>query len=304
MTGYGLDQRDITLRVTIGGQMFVLDRQSARPGSGIFRIHKNGLSGFEAPEHRNTTAENAQVHGSYLEDQRITEREIKIKFDIVDYANTEKLRLGLLSAMRPAAEVTVDVIRAGQNRSIDGYITGSPRFAQATLYDFVTVTLTILCPVPFFRDTIIRTIAYRQVVPLWAYPLSPMVGVGVTAGMQILVTSKDLQNTGDVPSGIIATITANAGPVSKPGIILDRQPGEEYIQLMDVLPYKSTAVISTLPRRMMIQVDGLDHFMFDRDSTFFSLPLGISTLRLTAETPEDMDSATAQVQYYQYYMGV
>ena len=61
-------------------------------------------------------------------------------------------------------------------------------------------------------------------------------------------------------------------------------------------------VISTVKGQKSIYLNGQRHFNFHCDSTFFSLPVGVSDVTVTAESGgEYMD---AQVEYTPLYFGI
>ncbi len=256
--------------------------------------------GLEAGEYRLILSENALLDGARVDGLRVLPRTVKLVFDVVCDDPDGVHRASLLSFFHPAADGVMTVTRSGCRRQI-GCRVSALSFRQQTAYQPLRVSVTLLCPDPFFTDAEDKTASIDTVAPLLSFPLTSLKGSGVSGSAVTRSYDVVIDNTGDLPIGVRAVFTVlsgKTGSVQNPGIAC----GGEGVKLLDTLTAGDEVTVSTCPGSKKILKNGKNTYLFSRTSIFFEIPAGKSTVSFTADSGKTLLSGT--VSYRCRYLGI
>jgi len=261
------------------------------------KLVERGFSGYSSTGFDVKVASYASNVGGYAQRRRFAEREIELVFEIVGGTDDE-IRRRLITMMNPMAECTLDIEMFGVRRVIEVIPNEEAVFDRATFYDSTEVTLRFISPSVFFKDHEGRKVRFHDSCPMLTFPMSFMAGAGTVAGIFRTTDKTTIENPGDYECGIVAVIKAAGGDVVGPGISC----GQYFIKCPITLSDGDEIVIDTRPKMKNIYKNGERSFNFDKNSTFFTLPAGESTLRVTSDSGgEFMD---AYVEFTPLYFGM
>ncbi|MBP3379154.1 MAG: phage tail family protein [Clostridia bacterium] len=274
-----------------GGKSFEIS-----PDSPV-KLLAGGLSGFDSTGFEVKITPYASLFGGYASTRRLAERELSITAEI-DRLCSNGLRREIMSMLDPQKEGELDVTLFGVHRKISVIPCGTPTFERATLGDHVIMTLHFIAPAVFFSDISKKRAEYYCAMPLLTFPMNFTAEGGVTTGLYGKTDHATLDNSGDTECGIAAIIVANGGQVVSPTVSL----GEKFIRCPFILEDGDVLAIDTRPAMKNIYLNGERCFIFDRNSTFFTLPSGESVVNITAESGGEY--IDARVEYAPLYFGV
>lgn len=283
----------ITLTITIGDERITIAKDS------VYRLLNDGISGIESADCEAVLTEYAAMDGGYLDAVRIPPRTISVSFAIDDKRQTEELRKKLIAMFSPKKRGVLTVDRGNRRRKIAFYLANRPEFSQPNIIqDRLRVTLTLICPDPYFEDVNATTVNFMKAAPLLTFPFNSLAGVGITAGVLIVTDRVTLVNDGDVPVGIVCDITANGGTVTNPKISMNGQ----YVRVIKTMEIGDSLSIDTNKGNKNIYFNGESQFIFDRTSVFFELPVGENEIVISADA--GVKDAKASFTYSFKYLGV
>ena len=266
------------------------------PSSGAHLI-ENGLSGFSSVGFDVSLCSYASQSGGYAQKRRFAEREMKISFEIErDY--NKALTRRLVSLLDPRKDCEIDITLGEVRRKITAIPCDEPVFSRPTFSDSTEVTLFFTAPSVFFRSHNEIASRLREKRGLLTFPMNFTASAGLTSGVFFTHGSAEIENPGDSECGLIITITACDGRVEKPAVHL----GDRYILCPLTLDIGDTLVIDTRPRLKNIYLNGERCFIFDKRSSFFSLPVGRSTVSVTCESGQE--NADTVIEFTPLYYGV
>ncbi|MHB1155057.1 MAG: phage distal tail protein [Eubacteriales bacterium] len=281
----------ITFTLELGGRILTISKKS------VFRLIN--YDGIEATDISVVVASNGSVDGGYLQSVRIEPRPISINFAVDDSSRTEELRKWLIKYFTLKEQGTLNVSRGEVTRVINFNIATKPEFKQNNIIDDkLIVSVSLLCPDPYFYDVVTDKVRFLTYTPIGTFPITSMSGVGVTTGFMTVTDTVEVLNDGDAPVGVVCEITAFGGSVINPKIMCNGI----YVRVLRVMNPNEVVKIDTRERRKNIYVDGEAQFIFDRTSVFFSLPVGVNTL--TIEADSGLTNASTVITYTLKYFGV
>lgn len=293
-----------TVKMISGGKICEFSR-----ASGIF---PTSLKGAASIDQTVTLASSAQLDGSFVQATRIERRTLTLTLQPLRRDAWKAFRRQLTELFPPHEPVRLVVSRDGSSRSISGYLNGRVEIEEGTGWVDKRVALTITCPQPFFEDEAEQEIAFRQIVPLFSFPLSSFVSesyneitetnertvAGTATGMMVTTDARYLVNNGEAEIGIRARIEAFAGPVVNPSI----SDGTRTVRALATLEVGDVLEISTVPGEKYVRLNGENYMFFDKSSIFFAMPKGVS--EITVDADEGLDNARSAVYYRRKYGGV
>ncbi len=281
----------ITFTIELGSRILTISKTS------VFRLIK--YDGIEATDISVSVASNGSVDGGYLQSVRIEPRSISISFAIDDRSRTEELRKWLIKYFTPKEQGTLTVSRGEVTRQIDFIIAEKPEFNQNNIIeDRLILNVSLLCPDPYFYDVVTDMVRFLTYTPIGTFPITSISGVGLTTGFMTVTDTVEIVNDGDAPVGVVCEIMAFGGSVTNPKIMCNG----EYVRVLRIMAPNEVVKIDTRERRKNIYVDGVSQFIFDRTSVFFSLPVGVNTLTVAADS--GLTNASTVITYTLKYFGV
>ncbi len=256
-----------------------------------------GISGIAAAEFDVDIQSNGSLDGGYISGARISQRTLTITTH-TGFENAEELRSRMIHMLRPHEDTIVTVTREGVTRWTTGRML-EPRIEEENMYQPSRITLTIACPLPYFRDPddFGEDIAQHldKVVMPFVVPPSGFVVAALSQRQNVSLT-----NAGDVACGLRARIEIN-GPVTAPGII--NTGTGEYIRLLGSFSSGDVIEISTETKAKSVRLNG-ENIMhrLDRASTFFGLSVGANGVRYSAD--DGYNNMSMFLFYTPLYLGV
>lgn len=302
-----LDRRrnpTLRLRLRLGGRVIRIG------GSGTpYQLLASGLEGVESAEAAPVFRENAQLDGSYLTAARVPGRDITVTFEIADHANREALRRELISFFAPKAEGELKITRGSVTRSVSCRLSGRVSFLQETLSHYIRVRVPLFCADPYFYDDTVSAGLTRTADGLVTFPLTLTQEAGLTAGMPASSDKITVDNRGDTETGFLLTLSVGPGNgvsaaecrAVNPCIAPEGADGV-HIRVLTTLYAGDVLTVCTVPGQKAIYKNGERCMLFDRESSFFSLPVGRNVMALSADTLDGVLSASAA--YRLRYFGV
>ena len=273
------------------------DRSFEISPTGAAHLVEGGLGGFDAAGFDVTICPYAFQSGGYAQTRRFSERELSLTFELDSAAADETRRL-IISMLDPAKDCTLDVTLGGVHRTITAIPCDEPVFSRPTFSSGTEVTLFFAAPSVFFCGAEQSSLRFRECVPLLTFPLNIMAGAGTTSGLFRVNGHGTLVNPGDGECGAVITVTARGGSVVSPCVTL----GDEFIRCPLTLSDGDELVIDTRPKMKNITLNGERCFVFDKQSTFFSLPAGESEVGFEADSGGEF--ADTVISFTPIYYGV
>lgn len=287
-----MSNKSITLTLLFGNETITIAKNS------VYRLLAGGLHGVSAADYLVSLDESALIDGGYVSAEKFLPRNINIAFSVTDLKNSETYREYLVSTINPLKAGTLIIGRSGVTRKINFKVQGAPTFEQNNIFvDRLHVYLNLVCPDPWFHDVSESEADFVETVPLLTFPFNSIQGAGITAGTIHRSTSTTVNNTGDAPTGVTVTIVAN-DTVTNPYV----QLGTQKITANCVMDTNDKIQFSTVSGAKDIRLNGAQVLNYSRQSVFFDLPLGKSTIEVGAKSGAKSMSAT--VRYALKYLGV
>lgn len=286
----------ITLTLNIGGAVKTIEH------GGQLRLIS--VSGLEASDCVCDMQSYAQLDGGYVSSYRVSPRKIDITFgiydQITDMGTVETLRRSLISFFDPHKTGLLTVTRTGVTREIDFRINGRVEFKQENIHSkYPQVSVQLICADPYFRDVDAQVIPFREYAPLLSFPYTYALGVGMTSGIATTSDSFTLTNAGDVDAGVVITIDCYGGAVLNPCVTHE---SGAYVKVLRSCAMGEVITIDTRRGRKGIYVGDDAIFAFDPASGFFSIPVGDSSLTVSADA--NVGNASISASFCRYYLGV
>lgn len=293
-----------TVKIKTRGKTIVFDETS-----GLLPVAVDGIASAD-PEVKISNL--AQLDGGYIESDKISKRIIMITVVPINRQAVEKLRANLIDTIVPHEDAELFITRNGRTRSIKGRLSNQITVATSKANWTRSYKLSFVCPQPYLLDEEEQEIVFRQVVPLFTFPLSSFVVesynpitetnertvAGTVTGMMVTTDSRYLINGGDTEIGIRAELEAYAGTVINPWI----SDGNNKVRVLCQMEVGDVLTISTVPGEKYVKLNGVNFMFFDRNSSFFSVPVGVSEISVGADS--GTDNLRSRVTYRRKYSGV
>ncbi|MBR5252276.1 MAG: phage tail family protein [Clostridia bacterium] len=266
------------------------------PNSAV-KLLAGGLRGFDSTGFDVKITPYASLNGGYPSVRRFGERELSITAEIDSVAGEEEKRR-IVSMLDPTSEGVLDVSLFGVHRRISVIPCGKPVFERPVSGGPIVMTLYFVSPAVFFSDSSKKRADFYCAVPLLSFPMNFTTESGITTGLYGKTDHEELNNSGDTDCGFVVTIVAHGGNVENPSISL----GDKQVRCPVTLYDGDVLVIDTRRGMKNITLNGERCFKFTRDSVFFTLPRGESTVSIRADLGGEYIDAS--LEYTPMYYGV
>lgn len=258
------------------------------------------VSGTESAEPDVQMVQKAYSDGSYITRDAVVRRIVSVQVVPINIDNAIEKAQAIIDFIVPHETYTITVYRNGRVRSIKGILNDDIGKKKSGVYWTNIYTIEFVCAEPFWQDAEDQVVPFWQVVPLLSFPLTFWAGAGTVTGMLVSGSKRYISNRGASSFGVVATIQARAGRVVNPTIRLD---ASTFVRVLVDMQPGDVVTISTVPGEKYILLNGEKYMRFDRMSTFFQIPKGVS--EISVESEEDtIDNVSAQVVYRNLYSGV
>lgn len=283
-----MDIKQVTMTFESGGKQLTIGSDT------LYGI--TYVEGLEASDVTISMTPIAQYDGSTVSKVRIEPRPIHIEVEYPAASDTEEIRHWLQSFFVPKNEGKLSVNYCGTERKIN-YYCSRLKDNRVNIFSPLAFAVDLTCPDPWFYDAEEHESNMVQTVPLLTFPFNSVQSVGITTGTTWRSEETEIHNTGDTEIGIVVEVVAN-GPMADPYIML----GTQRVQAQCSLQANDVVEFSTVPLKKGISLNGVGNIKYYRDSEFFSVPIGTSTLQVGAASGGA--NATATIRYSFKYMGV
>lgn len=245
------------------------------------------------------TKEYAFLDGAKITSSKTNKKPIIVTFYIDKDA--EKARIALYRVVQPSKFIRLRYKNGTRNVYIDGMVEQMPiDFFEKKQF----VTISILCPDPFFRDANSHTENINKVTNLFEFPFA-IAEEGIEFGTYENVKEIFLENKGDIPTGMQIEIHAT-GTVRNP--IITNVVDKSFFKLNYALNAGDVVYISTYRGKKTVKVfkGGKYENIFNtiaEGSTWLQLSVGTSVYMYDADA-DDEKYMTVKFIYQNLYRGV
>lgn len=256
------------------------------------------ITGLEGSSYTIHKADSNQ-DGMVVTGKKIEPREIIISGDIKKNSNETLNREELISFFNPRYTGELTINRNNINRKIQ-YEVSSLNFKTSNLYGYIVFDLLLECNNPLFSsiDNYGKNIAL--ITPQFAFPLAIPTGRGSIMGYKTYKNEAILNNDGDFETGLEMTIIASRGEVTNPKLELSTG---NFIEIITSMNKGDTLKINTNNRKKSVMLNGENIInKINRKSTFFSLPVGTTTIKYSSE--EGYTNMDVNIYFNKKYIGV
>jgi hypothetical protein len=264
--------------------------------SSDFRI--TSITGLEGSSYT-INKSNSNQDGMVVTGKKIEPREIIISGDIKKDENETINREELISFFNPKYTGELTINRNDFNRKIEYEVT-SLNFKTSNLYGYIVFDLTLECNNPLFSsiDNYGKNIAL--ITPQFAFPFVIPSGKGAIMGYKTYKNEAVLNNDGDFETGLEMTIIATRGEVTNPKLELSNG---NFMEIITSMKKGDILKINTNNRRKSVMLNGENIInKINRRSTFFSLPVGTTTIKYSSE--EGYTNMDVNIYFNKKYIGV
>lgn len=256
------------------------------------------FKGLNPPKATISTNETAFMDGARFNSSKLQTRQINIAF--VVNKNPEESRRQAYLVIQPKKYIkiyfkseTLDCFTEGYVESLD-----VSYFAKKQ-----TLTVSILCPYPYLKNTEESVNEMSAVTPMFHFPFPT--SDSLVFGQIDALASYDIENNGSAETGLTIELYAR-GTVSKPKII-DYISGE-YMELDFEMQAGDVITIQTEPGNKSITLlrDGVKSNIFNTltsTSSWLILPIGGATYVYTTEGGV-ITNLVVTLKHYDLYEGV
>ncbi len=265
--------------------------------SSCVKLLAGGLRGFDSTGFDVKITPYASLNGGYPSVRRFGERELSITAEI-DASGGEEEKRRIVSMLDPTSEGVLDVNIFGVHRRISVIPCGEPVFERPVPGGAIVMTLFFVSPAVFFSDSSKKRADFYCAVPLLTFPMNFRPETGITTGLYGKTDREELNNTGDTDCGFALTMVAHGGSVENPSISM----GDKQVKCRVTLNDGDVLLIDTRRGMKNITLNGKRCFLFSRDSVFFTLPRGESTVCIRADLGGEYIDAS--LEYTPMYYGV
>ena len=262
-----------TLEIDISGRVQI----SSRADAPFVLVGHDGLA---SPYGELAHLDHAILDGGAVSGARAKSRRITLEF-VAKHISPPRISSLFPSGRRETIEVT----RGNVTRLIDGYRDGQVYVDAKTALATPIVSVSFLCPEPYFRNDVIYEGSFSRAVGGLQYPVQYPVHYGTIAGDG----SSTFNNRGDHPAPFVLEMTANTD-------------GDLHIAIDDVVVARVVDMVANQElvldtRTKMLTIDGQKRFSAFR-GTFPTIPVGESRMALVGV------SGAATIRYAEIFEGV
>lgn len=270
------------------------DNQQINFDNRSFVLNEKDFGSIEASH---TDFKGVNQIGVYHTYSALDTREISLTGYIIEDVEANKRQLlRLVTPLRPF-ELLVD------DKKIVCYANTTPQFTYAYPEfnkSIVKFMIEAYCPQPCFTNRN-KTVAN---LALWngnfSFPLK-LSASGIAIGTKTVSTIADIENNGDIETGMIVEFTAKSS-LKNPSIL--NVNTREFIKINKTMTANETITINTNygEKSVISSVSGNILNLLDAESTFLQLSRGINTIKYDAES--NLNGLVVTMYYYEKFLGV
>lgn len=254
-----------------------------------WKIPSNGLEGFDYINPLITTHKKAYNDGSFYQSISVGEKDRTITAVLLNRKLNKQMRERLRSFFGVKRVFDVFINYNGVERKFNGYLY-TYKLPTKNIYDFLTLTVTILCPQPYLLsvDEFGQNIGQRYAK--FGFPFPSIVNKGFVFSILKYSQSAKLKNDGDIFTYPKIVIHAN-GEITNPEVRLN----DKFIKYNDVLKLNDILTIDLTNDQAQVILNGKNVIgKTDRKSSFtnFKIEIGNNDFSYDAQTGANLMDVT------------
>lgn len=269
-----------------------------------WKILQDGIEDLNDMSYDITTSENVLSDGSSVVGKRVPEKDRTVVFEYHGSdGNAERGRV--LAFLNPKFEFRAYVTYMGRTRWFGGELYRSNVSTGNVNRPFV-VTVTILCPDPYFNGASNNDMSLTDAVPMMGFPfISIMKGGrvrGFVASKLIFDGKNTVYNNGDVPTNYTVRMTFD-GEIKNPSITKDGKT----IKILDTMEGGDVVEIDLQSSPPRLTKNGQNAIQLaSRDSVFTGMEMQVGANIFTYSMDNTINRSLMHVAiiHYEKYLGV
>lgn len=263
------------------------------------------IDGLGSPKNSITRSKSPFQDGVTISHSTLDERELILEGVIIANNSTEiqRCRRKLISVFNPkfAGELTIE--RAGEAKNIECVPELAPFFPSNMQEGYQLFSIQLLCPDPFFKDTVETKEDVAIWQPSFEFPLEILEG-GIEMGYREPSLIVNIFNKGDVPCGMKIHFKALATVVNPSLFNINTR---EYFKINKTMERGEIITVTThfQSKRVILNKNGVKVNAFnwiDLNSTFLQLDTGDNLFRY--DTDDGVDNLEVSIYYSPMFLGV
>lgn len=254
-----------------------------------WKIPSDGLEGFDYINPLITTHKKAYNDGSFYQSTTVGEKDRTITAVLLNRALNKSMREHLRSFFGVKRVFDVFINYNGVERKFSGYLYAY-KLPTKNIYDFLTLTVTILSPQPYLLsvDEFGQNIGQRYAK--FGFPLPSIVNKGFVFSVLKYAQSAILENDGDIYTYPRIVIHAN-GEITNPKVMIN----DKYIKYNDILKTNDVLTIDLTNDQAQVMLNDTNVIgKTDRRSSFtnFKIEIGSNDFSYDAQTGANLMDVT------------
>lgn len=284
------------------------DGQELTIGDGEWRIPKDGLENWANLTYNVYTAELPNADGSIVTSKRVSSVDRTITAECKG-DDPDGSRAFAIEFFNPKYSFEVHMTYRGRTRWCKGEQIGF-KASEGNIYQAPTITWTILCANPFMQseDDFGKDIA--DIAPMMGFPWVSALpikdgsvkgaNVGAVASVHTFAKSIDINNDGDVPSGMKVVMKAS-GKVVNPSIRL----GDGWAKVLTEMEQSDVIILDCTERMPSVTFNGANAMhLVDRKSSILNLRVGTGNTTLEYDADDGYQNLSVSVYWNKQYLGI
>lgn len=266
------------------------------------------ITGIDGLKNSITTMSSYGQDGSIVVASNLEERDITIQGTIKGKTkeDIQYLRTNMLKIFNPKlGEGYIYYTNGGISRKIAVNIEEAPRFSKKDVWRINHFTISFLAADPYWKDTEEHTVDVAQWYGMFEFPLEIPEGEGIEMGIRSESLTANINNIGDVPSGMIIEFYAK-NTVKNPSVInIDTR---EEIKINKTMRGGETFIINTNFGKKSIKSiygnveENILNYIDDEKCDFIQLARGDNLFGYAAD--DGLDNLSIKIKYNNRYVGV
>lgn len=283
------------------GQQFVI-------GDGDWRIPNDGLEGFANLDYDVFTSEIPSYDGALMTSKRVPSKDRTI---MAEYCGSDPkgARARAIQFFNPKYTYELHLTYMGRTRWCSGEQIGF-KASEYNIYKKPSITWTILCLNPYMQSENNFGKDIAEVVGMFGFPWMSFLpkeygSSGDTNDYAVtsyhsFSKSVDVQNDGDVPSGLRLTIRAK-GNVANPSIRL----GDGWVRILTDMVTGDVIKLDASSKPPTITMNGKNILnLVDRESSILNMRIAVGNTTIEYDADDGYQNLSVSVFWNKQYLGV
>lgn len=279
------------------------DGQELTLGDGEWRIPKNGLENWAQLTYDVFSAEIPSSDGALVTSKRVSSQDRTIT---AEYTGTdrEKARAYAIQFFNPKYTFKVYMTYMGRTRWTEGEQLAF-KASEGNIYENPTIMWTLLCPNPYLLSVSDFGKDIAEVVGGIGFPWVSFIPNEYTndyaiASEHVFSQSVEIQNDGDVPSGLKIRIRAK-GSVKNPSVRL----GDGYVRVLVTMNEGDYIDLDASSRPPTVKLNGNNAMQrVDRESSILNMRIEVGETTIEYDADDGYQNMSVSVYWNKQYLGI